>query len=235
MFRYSSLKDYIIYDIQARKSFLLTKSGSPQSTRYAKWSPVGHSVLFVRDNNVFVNVNLTDERQITFDGSATVFNGVPDWIYEEEVYEQDFTCWWSPDAKKIAFLRLDETQVPLYSVALFEAPGLPISAYPSALTIKYPKPGYPNPIATIHVYDLSSVAPSAKSPVPTIKFSPAKDFTDDDRLLVEVAWLGNDNLMVRAMNRVQDIARLWLIDSRVGMASMECSVSACDRLYDESC
>lgn len=37
---------------------------------------------FVKDNDLYISVDLTEERRLTFDGTADVFNGVPDWIYE---------------------------------------------------------------------------------------------------------------------------------------------------------
>lgn len=95
--------------------------------------------MFVRENNLFVSVNLEKEVQVTFDGSETVFNGVPDWIYEEEVFMANFACWWAPDGQSIAYLRLNETEVPVYEFPIFEDPGVPLDSYTKQMKVKYPK------------------------------------------------------------------------------------------------
>jgi len=48
-----------------------------------------------------------------------VFNGVPDWVYEEEVVETDSTLWWSPDGNTVAFLRMDEADVKDYKLQYY--------------------------------------------------------------------------------------------------------------------
>ena len=87
------------------------------------------------ENDLYVS-NLDEVRQITFDGSATVFNGVPDWVYEEEVFGKDYTVWWSPDSTHIAYLRFNETAVPEYHMPLYTSSN---SSYPDEMSIKYPK------------------------------------------------------------------------------------------------
>lgn len=57
--------------------------------------------------------------RVTDDGSAVVFNGVPDWVYEEEVFGGDSTVWWSPDGSTIAYLRSDETAVRDYRLQYY--------------------------------------------------------------------------------------------------------------------
>jgi dipeptidyl aminopeptidase B len=57
--------------------------------------------------------------RITRDGSKSIFNGVPDWVYEEEVYAGDKASWWSPDGRRIAFLRFDETEVKEYMYPVY--------------------------------------------------------------------------------------------------------------------
>ncbi|RKP14939.1 dipeptidyl peptidase IV N-terminal region-domain-containing protein, partial [Piptocephalis cylindrospora] len=217
VWRHSSKQGYMIFDLKTRRARPLSTSGPVNGISYATWSPTGHSILFVRDNDLYVNVNLQEERRVTWDGSEAIFNGIPDWIYEEEVYEDKFTVWWSPDSKHIAYLRLDETKVPVYHYAVYEDPGLPASSYPMEKSIKYPKPGYPNPIASVHLYSLDDTGSpgsgrrvTASTPVQPVNLGPTA-FANDDRLLVEVAWAGPNNVLVRAMNRVQDISRLYLV------------------------
>ncbi|RKP04481.1 dipeptidyl peptidase IV N-terminal region-domain-containing protein, partial [Thamnocephalis sphaerospora] len=216
--RHSSLAEYIIYQVSDGKTFRLAQSGEQATTSYAEWSPTGHSVLYVRANDLYVRDTLRDETRVTFDGSATVFNAIPDWIYEEEVFSTDHVCWWSPNSRRIAYLRLDETKVPEYRMTMYAEQPPERTAYPTETKIRYPKPGYQNPVASLHVFSLDRIEPTPQSPVMAVHFEPDRDFSDADRLLVEVAWMGDKNLMVRAMNRVQDVSRLHLVDPGMGYA-----------------
>jgi dipeptidyl-peptidase-4 len=78
--------------------------------QFAGWAPVGNTIAYVRGNNLFVWKNGTTT-QITKDGGPDVFNAVPDWVYEEEIFGDYKTLWFSPDGQQIAFLRFDETGV----------------------------------------------------------------------------------------------------------------------------
>jgi dipeptidyl aminopeptidase len=76
----------------------------------------------VQDNDLFV-LGLPAARdvpvRITKTGSKTVFNGVPDWVYEEEVFSADKAFWFSPDSKYLAFLSFDETAVEEYTFPVY--------------------------------------------------------------------------------------------------------------------
>ena len=69
-------------------------------------------IAFVRANDLYVVDLAGRERRITTDGSDVILNGKLDYVYQEEVYGRgNFKgYWWSPDSRRIAFLRLDETR-----------------------------------------------------------------------------------------------------------------------------
>ncbi|CAG8740910.1 3394_t:CDS:10, partial [Gigaspora margarita] len=203
--RHSYSANYYIFNISSKTTFPLTKEiNSTHQARisYATWSPVGHNIAFVKDNDVYVSLGLTEERRITYDGSDVVFNGVPDWVYEEEVLAAKYALWWSPDGKRVAYLRLNESEVPEYRFPLY-VDGMHVEPY-----VKYPKPGYPNPIATFYIYDTSTSLISQSGAIAFIN-----DFPADDKIITEVCWVGNDYVLVRVMNRVQDIARVVLVNA----------------------
>jgi dipeptidyl aminopeptidase len=87
-------------------------------------------------NNDLYVTDLKKHTRVTFDGAATIFNGVPDWVYEEEVFGNNFATWWSPDATHVAYLRFNETEVPEYRLPLFAKSN---ESYPQEIAIKYPK------------------------------------------------------------------------------------------------
>ncbi|KAI7880145.1 hypothetical protein K492DRAFT_216728 [Lichtheimia hyalospora FSU 10163] len=174
---------------------------------YAKWSPTGHQVAYVMENDLYVS-DLVESTRVTFDGSATVFNGVPDWVYEEEVFGTDHTLWWSPDSTHLAYLRFNETAVPEYNVPFYTVSN---SSYPVELSIKYPKAGSPDPLVSLHVHSLIDntsfmITKNATKHSSAETVGDHQDFDDEDRLITDVTWASNDHshLLFKQMNRVQD-------------------------------
>jgi len=117
-------------------------------------SPNGKLIAFTDKKNLFVK-NLKTNRtvQITKDGNDVIFNGYASWVYYEEVLGRRSryrAFWWSPDSKRIVFLRFDNTNVPTFTlVRARELHGeLEVTAYP--------KPGDPNPIVTMGVYTIDN-------------------------------------------------------------------------------
>ncbi|KAJ3121511.1 hypothetical protein HK098_003612 [Nowakowskiella sp. JEL0407] len=173
------------------------------------WSPVGHTVAWIRDNDLYVTIDGEKEYQITNDGSKTIINGIADWVYEEEVYGGNVAMWFSLDASRLAFLKFNESSVPDYRVEYYMNGANP---YPREVTIKYPKAGAPNPIATLHI--ASPYAEKVEHRSLPVIFNENENFADENRLIVEVDWLSSDELLVRLMNRVQDYQRVFIASPR---------------------
>lgn len=115
--RYSSFGNYWIHRRSDGVTFPVIPPTDPPTITRCIWSPVSHSLSFVSRNDLHVIPAAEMERRapqairVTDDGSAVVFNGVPDWVYEEEVFSGDSAAWWSPDGQTIGFLRSNETAV----------------------------------------------------------------------------------------------------------------------------
>ncbi|MFO0846451.1 MAG: DPP IV N-terminal domain-containing protein [Gemmataceae bacterium] len=170
----------------------LTRSGG--NKELVTFSPDGRQVAFVRGDNLFaVDVATATERELTSDGGKAVRNGKASWVYFEELFDRSWKAyWWSPDSKRIAFLRSDESAMPRFSV---------VDNVPLAQTVEvtaYPKAGQPNPLVRLGVVSVSG------GPVRWVDLPgyPAKDtlvvragFTPDGQTL----WC-----------YVQDRAQTWL-------------------------
>src|SRR4029078_7792543 len=131
--------DLYIAPVDGSSAFRLTASPGREET--PKFSPDGKFVAYVRDNNLCVaDVATKTERQLTTDGGGPIRNGKASWVYFEEVYDRRWDAfWWSPDSKQIAFLRFDETKMPIFHV---------INDIPTHQNVErtaYPKVGDPNP------------------------------------------------------------------------------------------
>ena len=117
----------------------------PPTIAKCVWAPVGHGLAFVRENDLYVipdnelDGSKPKSIRVTNDGSAVVFNGVPDWVYEEEVFSSDYTMWWSPDGKTIAYLRMDEDKVREYKLQYYNPTNdaFESNQYPTELDMRY--------------------------------------------------------------------------------------------------
>jgi len=83
-------------------------------------SPDGKYVAFTRKSNLYsVDVHTGQEAQYTTDGTDVIYNGWSSWVYYEEILGRPTkykAFWWSPDSKKIAFMRFDDTKVPMFPI-----------------------------------------------------------------------------------------------------------------------
>jgi dipeptidyl aminopeptidase len=211
-YRHSSTGLYWIFDVATQTGEPLDPENPQARIQIASWSPQSDAVVFTRDNNMFIRkLGSKQVTQITQDGGAELFYGVPDWVYEEEVFQGDSATWWSEDGKYIAFLRTDESMVPTYPLQYFlsrpsgQRPKDGEESYPEVRDIKYPKAGAPNPIVSLQFYDVE------KREVFNIKIE--DDFADDNRLITEIVWAGSTKqVLVRETNRESDTLKLVLMD-----------------------
>ena len=145
IYRHSTRSRYFIYDAKTKKSTEL--HSKPQ--QYATFNSAADKVAFVCENNLyFKDLNSEKVTAITADGKVNeIINGATDWVYEEEfAISQGFR--WSPDGKKIAYLRFDERPVPEFRLEYFNN-----KVYPEPYTYRYPKVGQSNSTVSVFIYD----------------------------------------------------------------------------------
>ena len=150
LFRHSFFANYYLVDTQKNTRVPI----SDQPVRDAMMSPNGKYVVYAKaDNNLYIyKVDFKTEVAITNEDNLDIFNGISDWLYEEEFGVTGLFAF-SPDSKMLAFVRLDETDVPTFEWQTFlgdEAMRL----YPELHSLRYPKAGEKNAKATLCVYDL---------------------------------------------------------------------------------
>lgn len=230
--RHSSTGLYWIFDVASQSGQPLDRSKPEGRVQLASWSPNSDAVVFTRDNNMYIrHLSRTrdDVEQITTDGGPELFYGVPDWVFEEEVFGSDTATWWSQDGAYIAFLRTNESAVPDYPVQYFfssptgqERTGWE-SRYPEVRNIKYPKAGAPMSVVSLQYYDVSKGE--------TFSVPINNDFPDDDRLITEVVPCGHTgDMLVKETNRESDVEKVVLVDvaRRTGQTVRETDVKSID-------
>ena len=196
------------YIFNVRNNPLETLSdGGPQQVPL--FSPDGNQIAFVRDNNIFLVKLLfgNSESQVTKDGKFNhVLNGIPDWVYEEEFgFNRAFD--FSADGTMLAYIRFDESEVPMYSFPWYKGlkPSLDeYSVYPGAYEYKYPMPGVDNSKVTVHTFDIKSkVTRQMDLPLDADGYIPRIQFTDNP-----------DVLAIMTLNRHQNRFDLYFANPR---------------------
>ena len=185
--------DLYVFDfVSGRAARLTARAGEEEE---ASFSPDGQRVAFVRSHNLYtVDVASTQERALTTDGNAQLFNGKLDWLYQEEIYGRgNFKgYWWSPDSSRVAFLQLDERPVPEYTVTDH------IPYRPVLEVTDYPKAGDPNPLVRV------GIVAAAGGPV---VWAEANPYAGLETLVVEVSWTPDSRYVE---HQVQDREQTWL-------------------------
>ncbi|KAI9824244.1 MAG: hypothetical protein M1832_002051 [Thelocarpon impressellum] len=228
--RHSYTGLYWIFDVATQKAQALDPAKPDARVALASWSPESDAIVFTREKNLFLrDLKSSTVKQITTDGGPDLLYGVPDWVYEEEVFAGNSATWWAEDGKYIAFLRTDEARVPEYPIQYFvsrpsgKQPDPGEENYPEVREIKYPKAGAPNPVVDLQFYDVDKAE--------LFSVSIDGDFPDDDRLITEVVWAGSSGkVLVRESNRVSDVLRMVLIDvkARTGRVVRSVDLNALD-------
>ncbi len=206
IYRRSYIAEHYIYTIKRNLVEPLSDGGAQQAPVF---SPDGHMIAFVRENNIFLVKMLynNSESQITEDGEFNkILNGIPDWVYEEE-FAFNSAIEFSADNTMLAFIKFDEREVPSYSFPLFagEQPHYtPFETYPGEYTYKYPKAGEKNSIVSVHTFDIKSrVTRKMEVPLSEGGYIPRIKFTQD-----------KDKLAIMTLNRHQNKFELYFANPR---------------------
>ena len=203
IYRYSYIADYYVYDVKSQRITKLTDEGGEE---IATLSPDNQKVAFVKNNNVYIkNLANGSITTVTTDGEKNkIINGVPDWGYQEELGILN-SLKWSPSSNTLAFIRFDESQVPMYSMTMYEGdchPNKDYSLYPGSYDYKYPVAGEKNSVVSVMAYDLAtSRLQKMNLPITDNDYVPHIDYgTQDDRLMVSTLNRTQNDLHIYAVN-----------------------------------
>ena len=179
-----------VYDYDVRRNFLKPLSDIGGKIRIPTFSPDGRMCAYVKDNNIWLKkFDYDTESQVTKDGEVgKILNGVTDWVYEEEFAVTNLMSW-SADSKFLAFVKSDESAVPVFNFQRYEG-----KLYPETYSYKYPKAGENN--STVNVYAYSVDTKDIKKmdvPLDSDGYIPMIRFTENP-----------DQLAVMTLNRHQN-------------------------------
>jgi dipeptidyl-peptidase-4 len=196
------------YWILNRSTGSLRKLGGPNAKpstlMFAKFSPDGNRVAYVRENNLYVeDLSRGSITPLTTDGSTTLINGTFDWVYEEELMNYYADGWrWSPDGRNIAYWQLNADQVKNFSLI-----NNTDSLYSQVIPVQYPKAGEANSAARVGIVSAAGG--------PTRWLEIAGD--PRNHYIARMDWAANgEEVVLQRLNRLQNTNEVLLGEARSG-------------------
>lgn len=215
VYRHSNTARYKLYNTATRGQYDVSPSNSEDevSLQNTLISPNSKKLAFVYQNNIYLVENFFDSQknliQLTNDGlENTIYNGITDWLYEEEILLQTNAMWWSPESSKLAYLKFNDSLVEYYHFPIYD--GTP---YGSLNKVRYPKPDTKNPKVSIYIYS-DQTKNSTELPIP-------KNFLLTDFYIQNIKWQTDDTLIVVFLNRKQNHAITVIYDANSGQIKMQ--------------
>ena len=195
IYRHSGVADFYVFDV-ADETLVL----AADDARTAELSPDAALLGYERGGDLFVwDMATGGERRLTSSGSDSVWNGVFDWVYEEE-FGQTQAWRWSPDGARIAYWQTHVADVPTIQITDWEG------QYPEWTVMPYPKVGEDNSEVRIGVVDVASGETRWMETGLTEEF-----------YVPRIYWTADPNtLAVVTLNRLQNHLRLFFFDVSTG-------------------
>ena len=202
VWRKNTRGDYWVLNVASQKLRKLGGTAAPATLRFAKFSPDGTRVAYVRKNNLEVQ-SLEDLKvsALTTDASDTLINGGSDWVNEEELGLRD-SFRWSPDGSRILFWQFDTREVKRFTL-VNQTDG----SYPRLTTFPYPKAGEKNSAARLGVITAAGGAVVWLNVPgdPREHYLPHAEWTPDGKAV-----------MLQQLNRLQNTLHVMRADPATG-------------------
>uniref|UniRef100_A0A8B9PBX7 Fibroblast activation protein alpha n=1 Tax=Apteryx owenii TaxID=8824 RepID=A0A8B9PBX7_APTOW len=195
------------YALSSDKYFIALESNYSKLWRYSY-------TAYVYQNNIYLKKSPREAPiKLTSDGKENeIFNGIPDWVYEEEMLATKFALWWSPNGKYIAYVQFNDSDIPVIEYSYFGE-----DQYPRKIIIPYPKAGAKNP--TVRVFIVDTVNAEAfgpkEVPVPAV-------IASSDHYFTWLTWVTDSRICVQWLKRIQNFSVLAICDFRENSNTWEC-------------
>ncbi|KAM5152547.1 inactive dipeptidyl peptidase 10 [Mantella aurantiaca] len=215
IFHYSFTASYVIYNIHTREVWELNPPEVEDSVlQYAAWGVQGQQLIYIFENNIYYQGDVkSSSLRLTSSGKeGIIYNGLSDWLYEEELLNTHIAHWWSPDGERLAFLMINDSLVPNMIIPQYTG-----SLYPPGKQFPYPKAGQTNPTVKLFVANLYG-------PTHTLELMPPESLRSRDYYITMVKWISNTRTVVRWLNRLQNISILTVCETTTGACSKKYEV-----------
>jgi dipeptidyl-peptidase 4 len=193
-----------LYSLDSGTAIDIASSGS-ESGDDPKFAPNGQFVSYVRGHNLYVHrfKDQASELQVTNTHEDTLLNGEVDWVYLEELDVRS-NYFWSPDSARIAYLQMNEANVPEYPITDW----IPLHA--TVDKQRYPQPGDPNPVVRVGVVKAQGGKTVwVKLPI-----------VDGDDYIPRFAWVDSGTLWIEVLARDHKHRSIYFADAQHGEAKL---------------
>ncbi|XP_077071022.1 dipeptidyl-peptidase 6 isoform X3 [Siphateles boraxobius] len=211
LYQYSFMAHYIICSLDSPEKVELTPNEVQNTAlQYAGWGPKGQQLIFIFENNIYykAQVNSPSIRLVSTGSVGVIFNGLADWLYEEEIFQSHIAHWWSPDGLRLAYATINDTLVPKMEIPMFTS-----TLYPSGQEYRYPKAGEENPDIYLSVVSLNG-------PLHTVRMRKPEDpRIRKEYYITMVKWATSTKLAVNWLNRAQNNSILTLCEATTGICT----------------
>ncbi|ELU01683.1 hypothetical protein CAPTEDRAFT_228215 [Capitella teleta] len=223
IYRHSFLAKYLLYNKDAKnpKQKLIPfpqgrteEDWDGKKLQFAGWAKSGSALTFVSENNLYYQQDpFTTCTQVTSSGIVgEIYNGITDWLYEEEILHSTDAHWSSPGGDYLVYAQFDDSEVPKYRYPMY---GASSDAYGYWDNVAYPKAGDRNdginPVVRLYVVQTSNTRGAHKELLP-----PTDEIGEQDFYLNTVTWQDNDHVLVIWSNRPQNKSVVMLCDAMAG-------------------
>ncbi|XP_037042079.1 inactive dipeptidyl peptidase 10 [Bradysia coprophila] len=216
LFRHSQIAQYSVYDIQTSENIPLSHIADDMDwpyLHYAQFTPKGHSLIMVYNYDIFYRLGprTYESYRVTDDAiPGVIYNGIPDWLYEEEILSAPSAIWMSTDGYLMLFgsfndSLVEEQKFPWYGTTSSSSN---TNLYPEIRSLRYPKPGTQNPVATLRIADL---ADPKNFRIRDIK--PPAVLINEDHYFTSAKWVSMTEVSVVWLNRPQNISVVTICKS----------------------
>ncbi|XP_046816515.1 dipeptidyl aminopeptidase-like protein 6 isoform X6 [Vespa velutina] len=235
VFKNTFTAHYTVYDVtndHHTPLHLQASKKNPQTRlQHATWLGNTTGLVMISENDIYLRITPSsmEDTQLTDTGvPGVIYNGVPDWLYQEEVLPRPEATWPSPDGTHILFASFNDTQVTALEFPWFgtqpgqegSAASTPLGAprrgsFPPSRSIRYPTPGSANPEVDLWLLEVNNTnnltngngtfSPSGSTKT---KLKPPPVLDGQEYYLISAGWVGGDasQIAVVWMTRSQNLS-----------------------------
>ncbi|KAL1115092.1 hypothetical protein AAG570_007123 [Ranatra chinensis] len=202
---------------------------------HAQWTPVGHGIVLVHDYDVFYRPSPKSPHAFRVSKTAVpgvIYNGIPDWLYEEEILGDSKALWLSADGQMLLYACFNDTLVEEFKFPWYGVNQETQQLYPQIRSLRYPKAGTTNPHVTLYVADLAD-----PKNIRTRDLKPPMALDQNvfsGYYFTAVSWVSSTEVAVVWMNRAQNVTMVTLCKSPVWFCQEAQRVSGENRGWVES-